>query len=94
MCNLIIKKKNGNYAYKIYSDGTKIRQSKQKYVVDSPENIDLKITNKCDLGCRFCHENSVDNGIECSLNFITDYFQNVDGLEVAIGGGNPSKRLL
>lgn len=51
---------NGNYDVKIYSDGTKVRTTEDdEFIAQFPENIDCKITNKCDMGCAFCHENSV-----------------------------------
>lgn len=54
---------NGNYDVKIYSDGTKVRTTEDdEFIAQFPENIDCKITNKCDMGCAFCHENSVVDG--------------------------------
>jgi len=82
--------KNGNTIVEIQEDGTKIR-----YVPDNvpalplyPESIDMKITNKCDLGCLMCHEQSIPNGIHGNLNHPI-----INSLhpytEVAIGGGDP-----
>ena len=56
---------NGNYLVKIFSDGTKIRflnDKENEFKAEFPENIDLKISNKCSIGCEFCHENSCKNG--------------------------------
>lgn len=80
---------NGNYKVKIYSDGTKIRFTKDSYFMPKfPESIDLKITNYCDNGCSYCHENSSLNGKRAWLGF--KFFDTLTpGTELAIGGGNP-----
>lgn len=60
---------NGNYDVKIYSDGTKVRTTEDdEFIAQFPENIDCKITNKCDMGCAFCHENSVVDGLHGNIN--------------------------
>lgn len=84
--------KNGNTDVTILSDGTKIRTwpdgETPKPVL--PESIDLKITNKCDVGCSFCHEASVPNGKEADYALVSDImWQLQPGSEVAIGGGDP-----
>jgi MoaA/NifB/PqqE/SkfB family radical SAM enzyme len=84
---------NGNYHVAIFSDGTKIKSTKDdKFIADFPENIDIKLTNKCSYGCLFCHENSVPNGIEGKLlnedNFYYSFFKTLHaGTELALGGG-------
>lgn len=79
--------KNGTYTVSIYDDGTKIREGKE-FIASFPENIDLKITNKCDLGCPMCHEKSTIDGKEGNL--LNEKF--IESLhpftEIAIGGGN------
>lgn len=87
---LIGQYKNGNYQVEIFNDGTKIRSTKDDYFQpDFSESMDLKITNYCNLGCEFCHENSTTQGkhgniLDKSLiDSIHPY------TEVAIGGGNP-----
>ena len=80
--------RNGNYNVEIYSDGTKVRYTKDdEFKAQFPENIDLKITNYCDASCAFCHENSTIEGKHGNLNqkFI-DTLRS--GTELAIGGGN------
>lgn len=80
---------NGNYNVKIFDDGTKIRENDLDFLSPSfPENIDLKITDYCDAGCAWCHENSTKKGDHGSihhefLDTLTPY------TELAIGGGNP-----
>ena len=61
---MIGKYKNGNYRVIIMSDGTKIRAIQDGTIPnpDFPENMDVKITNYCDIGCSFCYENSTING--------------------------------
>lgn len=82
--------KNGNYNVVIFNDGTKIRHNKlDNLTPHKPENIDIKICNKCDMGCPMCHENSTPDG-ECgdimNLPFIDTL---LPYSELAIGGGNP-----
>ena len=45
--------KNGNYVVKIYTDGTKIRETEENDFIPSfAENCDIKITDRCDGGCQ------------------------------------------
>ena len=54
---------NGNYKVSIYDDGTKIRENNlDNLTPDTIESMDIKITNCCDMGCPFCHENSLPDG--------------------------------
>lgn len=86
---LIGKYLNGNYEVKMYDDGTKVRITQEDEFVSSfPECIDLKITNCCDMGCKYCHENSTVEGKHGDI--INSKF--IDSLhpytELALGGGN------
>jgi hypothetical protein len=87
----IVKYQNGNYNVILDTwNGTKIRVNNDDcFKADFPESMDIKICNKCDIGCPMCHENSVPDG-ECgdimSESFI-DYLHPYT--ELAIGGGNP-----
>lgn len=82
---------NGNYTVHIdTTDGTKIRENNLDFFrADFPESIDIKITNKCDRNCAYCHENSRSYGIHGDI--LSESF--IDKLhpytELAIGGGNP-----
>lgn len=80
---------NGNYKVTIYSDGTKVRQNElDNLTPEFPESFDLKITNKCNNNCAFCHERSTPDGIHGDLNL--PFFDGIhSGTEIAIGGGNP-----
>ena len=47
--------KNGNYFVSIFEDGTKIRQTNEdEFIPMFPENIDMKISDRCDRGCEMC----------------------------------------
>lgn len=80
---------NGNYTVKIYDDGTKIRENDLDFFESAfPENIDIKITNRCNIGCKMCHECSTPTGENAdllSLPFIDSLHPYT---ELAIGGGN------
>lgn len=82
--------KNNDYTCTMFSDGTKIRwNDKDSFNPVKPESIDLKITNKCNMECGMCHENSTPDGKHgdiLNLPFIDTMFPYS---EVAIGGGNP-----
>ena len=82
--------KNNDYTCTMFSDGTKIRwNDKDSFNPIKPESIDLKITNRCDMACSMCHENSTPDGKHgdiLNLPFIDTMFPYS---EVAIGGGNP-----
>lgn len=87
---LLGRYKNGNYTVKIFSDGTKIRETDDnEFEASFPESMDLKITNMCNVGCAFCHEKSAPNGKHgdlLNLEFINTIHPFT---EVAIGGGDP-----
>lgn len=82
--------KNGNYNVTILSDGTKIRETEDDNFISAfPENIDVKITDYCDMNCPMCHENSTTKGKHGDIldeNFINSLHPYT---ELAIGGGNP-----
>jgi len=89
MNKLLGKYNNGNYCVEIFSDGTKVRETNEDVFISSfPECIDLKITNQCDLGCVYCHEDSNINGKHGDI--LNAKFINTikPFTEIAIGGGN------
>jgi len=80
---------NGNYHVQIFDDGTKIRESEDdEFHAVFPENMDVKISNYCDIGCEMCHEASGLNGEHGDImnpkfiNSLQPY------TEMAIGGGD------
>lgn len=86
-----VRYQNGNYVVTLdLATGTKIRENDLDFFrADFPESMDIKICNKCDLGCPMCHENSTPDG-KCG-DIMSESF--IDKLhpytELAIGGGNP-----
>ena len=82
---------NGNYNVKIFDDGTKIRETQEdKFLPDFSENIDIKITDYCLAGCKFCHEQSTGLGQHGNLN--VGYLETLQkGTELAQGGGNAAR---
>ena len=82
---------NGNYSVTIFSDGTKIRMTPSiEFIPEYPESIDLKITNRCNMNCPYCHEQSTQIGNHGDLNRVVDKLDVLPpGVEIAIGGGNP-----
>lgn len=55
--------KNGNYNVIILEDGTKIRQTEaNEFIPAFAENCDVKITDKCNIGCPFCYEGCTSTG--------------------------------
>lgn len=86
---LIGEYQNGNYATKIYEDGTRIRETEEDSFVPSfAENCDIKITNSCSMNCEYCHEGSNSQGKHGDL-INPLYLKSFHPYqELAIGGGN------
>ena len=86
-----VRYQNGNYTVTLdLATGTKVRENDLEFFkADFPESMDIKITNRCDVGCPMCHENSTKDGLHGDI--MSDNF--IDKLhpytELAIGGGNP-----
>ena len=83
---------NGGYEVTIYSDGTKVREQISNDPPVTPESIDLKITNYCNLYeiCKWCHEDSDRYGNHANMQKIIPILEDLPpGAELAIGGGNP-----
>ena len=81
---------NGNTIVVMREDGTKERYIRdgEKPAPEFPESMDLKITNRCDLGCKMCAECSSPDGEHADLHHpIFDTIKPYT--ELAIGGGNP-----
>lgn len=84
---------NGNHTVTIYSDGTKIKETldpkADHFTYEFPENFDIKVTDQCDGGCRYCHENSTVNGKHGDLRALEPMIATLHaGTECAVGGGN------
>lgn len=86
---------NGNYYVEINAKtGTKkyraLRQG-EDFHAEFPDSIDLKITDKCNIGCPFCHESSTSQGNTANLiNLQKSLGQLPKGypIEIALGGGD------
>lgn len=81
--------KNGNFSTRIFTNGTKVRETEDDdFRPVYAENMDIKITNYCDMGCPFCHEGSTTDGKFGDI--LNEKF--IDTLhpyqEVALGGGD------
>lgn len=86
---LLGRYKNGNVFTTIYSDGTKERFTyDDEFHPAFAENMDIKICNRCDRGCPWCHEGSTPDGKLGDI--MNEKF--IDTLhpyqEIALGGGN------
>ena len=92
---LIRKYKNGNYQVLLFDDGTKIRllnEGETEFKPEFPENIDCKISDRCDIGCPFCSENSSEDKKVFTMELYKKYrpmfFDYLHpGTEIAFGGG-------
>lgn len=61
MENNWVSYKNGNYIVALDTvHGTKIRYNDLAFFkADRPENMDIKITNSCNMGCPFCFPENI-----------------------------------
>jgi len=87
----IVSYQNGNY--KVIFDlttGTKVRSTEDdSFVAAYPESMDIKICDKCNMGCLQCHENSTPDGL-CGDILSESFIDHLNPYtELAIGGGNP-----
>jgi hypothetical protein len=89
---LLSKYQNGNIKVTLFDNGTKIQEWPDNEL-PAPiyfNSCDIKITNKCNLGCRWCHEMSVPNGAHGDLKYLFEILKDLpSGTELAIGGGDP-----
>lgn len=87
--NLLYKYRNGNYNVLIFDDGTKVRQTNESVWKPAfAENIDIKITDKCDGNCSFCFEGCTPNGKHGDLLNLKFWDTLHKGQEVAINGND------
>lgn len=89
--------KNGNHFVEILLNGKKrkwtVEDDVAEFTYDFPENVDLKINNRCNIGCPYCHEASCPNGevydLKTLIDTPTSFIHSLhSGTELAIGGGN------
>lgn len=80
----IAKYQNGNTTVTILSDGTKIREYEDVPSINFPESIDVKISDYCNLDCKYCHESSTTKGVHGDLNKLLDVISELpSGVELA-----------
>ena len=84
--------RNGNYI--VSSTGWTLKKQcfriNEGFKPDFPDSIDLKISNRCSIGCPYCHEESIPNGKLADFNEIVKHLSSLPDkpIEVAIGGGD------
>lgn len=82
---------NGNTLVTLYEDGTKVMFTKDdEFKLDFPTNIDIKITNYCNVGgscTAHCYEAAGLDGKHAPLNNFNFIQSLTPGTEVALGGG-------
>lgn len=92
--DLIAAYANGNCSVSVYHDGTKTRSwpDGQSPTPEWPESVDMKLTNKCEEACPYCHESCTAAGAEFEPEAFDRLAQLLGGsprgIEVALGGGN------
>jgi len=93
------KEKNGVWTFFSKVDGTKVRLSpefqglEKNRKADTPELVDVKITDYCNAGCSFCYQNSSPKGKHADYNDFVRLMETLDKLnvfEVVLGGGEPT----
>jgi MoaA/NifB/PqqE/SkfB family radical SAM enzyme len=69
------------------------RSDKETKKSSFPELVDLKITDHCDYGCKFCYQSSTKEGKHATIENIENTIKILAGsgtMEIAIGGGEPT----
>lgn len=83
---------NGNYLVEREGLTVKKRALRAGEELESafPDSIDLKLTNRCNIGCLYCHESSNSAGSEFDIDRTKAIFSNFPKvpIEIAIGGGD------
>jgi hypothetical protein len=92
---VIAQYKNGNADITITEDGTREIEYEDVLNLDSPLNIDIRVSSQCSFGmnprtgkafCSFCHESATTDGVECDYNILRDKLIGLPkGIELAIG---------
>ena len=89
---------NKDFIFQKSENGNKIRFSLDSNEVTNkssfPELVDLKITEYCDYGCKFCYQSSTKEGSHASFENVEKSIKMLAAsgvLEIAIGGGEPTQ---
>lgn len=56
-----------------------------------PELIDVKVTDKCAIGCSYCYQGSTPNGKHADYRTLVKLLVELRPTEIAIGGGEPTE---
>lgn len=85
-----VQYKNGNYnVYIDLDNGTKIRKNDEDcFIPDTVESMDIKLTNRCNGACPYCHEGSTINGKHGDILSPSFLDKLHPYTELALGGGN------
>lgn len=85
-----VQYKNGNYnVYIDLDNGTKIRKNDEDcFIPDTVESMDIKLTNRCNGACQYCHEGSTINGKHGDILSPSFLDKLHPYTELALGGGN------
>lgn len=92
---ILTQYKNGNYKVVLFDNGTKIRlldDGETEYKPEFPESIDLCISHKCSIGCKYCYADCTPEGDSLKIfqkSSNAHYFieRLYPGTELAVGGG-------
>jgi len=96
----IARKEHRNNYWTIFNrdNGLKIQLAFDKenktFIPDTPELVDIKITNFCTKDCPFCYQDSHGEGQHANYFDVTSVLHSLNKLEVfevAIGGGEPTE---
>lgn len=85
-----VQYKNGNYnVYIDLDNGTKIRKNDEDcFIPNTVESMDIKLTNRCNGACSYCHEGSTINGKHGDILSPSFLDKLHPYTELALGGGN------
>lgn len=87
-----VRRENDTITYFNQNTGAKIKFGELSKPF-APELIDVKITDYCPFGCKFCYQGSTEHGLHADTDFVERLayeFGKVGVFEVAIGGGEPT----
>lgn len=92
---LSLKHFNGRHYLYNHETGLKItiEKAESKNIINIPELVDLKITDKCDYKCEFCYQGSTPEGCSAPMEKIEKtikYLDNLNCFEIAVAGGDPT----
>ena len=92
----VARKSNGHWTIFYPGTGGKFRydlKGRDIFYADTPELVDLKITDYCSYGCKFCYQGSTEQGVHAQAAAVISIIRTLKDLEVfeiAIGGGEPT----